>query len=138
MQQSPRLIQFPKIGSPDIGFISVAELKADIPFEIKRVFWTYETPDSIVRGRHAHHQTEMVVIAVHGRIIVHTELPNTTLQTFVLESPEQGVYLPTNTWHSLQYSPGAVQLVVASTLYEETDYIRDYQTFRQIERPTSN
>jgi hypothetical protein len=59
----PHLITFPKLGDPGIGFISVQEGLKLVPFEVKRLFWTYYTPDSIVRGRHAHHQTEMVLVA---------------------------------------------------------------------------
>ncbi|UOQ82969.1 MULTISPECIES: sugar 3,4-ketoisomerase [Hymenobacter] len=128
----PFLIDFPKIGASDIGFISVGEIAATIPFEVKRVFWTYHTPESIVRGRHAHHQTEQVLVAVTGRIVIVTELRNGDIQTFVLERPDQGVYIPPYCWHTMQYSHTAVQLALASTLYEATDYIRDYTEFRRL------
>ena len=72
----PHIIEFPKLGSTEIGYISVAENQRNVPFEIKRVFWSYHTPDNVVRGRHAHHQTEMVLVATLGRIIVNTEMPN--------------------------------------------------------------
>jgi len=101
---------------------------------VKRVFWTYYTPESIVRGRHAHHFTEMVLIAVGGRIIVNTEMPNGEIETFVLERPDQGLYLPPYTWHTMQYSHSAVQMVLASTTYDETDYIRSYDEFQAIEQ----
>ncbi|WP_345117122.1 FdtA/QdtA family cupin domain-containing protein [Hymenobacter algoricola] len=103
-----------------------------VPFEVKRTFWTYFTPESIVRGRHAHHATEQVLIAVAGRIIVTMELPDGAISTFVLESPHVGVYIPPNAWHTMQYSHTAVQLVFASTPYQESDYIRDYSMFKQV------
>ncbi|TGD83004.1 sugar 3,4-ketoisomerase [Hymenobacter wooponensis] len=127
----PYLLDFPKVGAPDIGYISVGEVVASIPFEVKRVFWTYHTPESIVRGRHAHHQTAQVLVAVSGRIIVMTELRDGEIQTFVLERPDQGVYIPPYCWHTMQYSHTAVQLALASTLYDATDYIRDYSEFKQ-------
>lgn len=125
------LIEFNSIGSSPIGFISVAESSKHIPFEIKRVFWTFFTPESIVRGRHAHHCTEQVLIAVSGRILVTVETVN-AVDTFVLEKPNVGVYVPPNAWHTMQYSHSAVQLVLASTEYDEKDYIRDYEDFKKI------
>lgn len=126
----PHIIEFPKLGESSIGYISVAENQKHIPFEIKRVFWTYYTPESIVRGRHSHHNTEQVLIAVAGKIIVHTELPDGELQTFVLDTPEKGVYVPPTAWHTMQYSHTAVQMVLASTVYNEKDYIRNYDDFK--------
>ena len=129
---NPHLIQFPKLGDPGIGYISVMESQDLVPFEIKRIFWTYYTPESIVRGRHAHHRTEQVLIAAAGRIIVTTELADGSLQTFRLEDPNTGLYVPPHAWHTMQYSHSAVQLVLASEAYEAEDYIRNYDDFRRI------
>jgi len=128
----PYIIEFPKLGAPDLGYISVAENQKNIPFDIKRVFWSYHTPDNVVRGRHAHHETEMVLIASLGRIIVNTEMPNGELNVFSLESPNQGLFLPKYCWHTMQYSHIAVQLVLASTLYDESEYIRNYEDFKKL------
>lgn len=128
----PQLISFPKLGESSIGYISVTEAHQLVPFEIKRVFWTYYTPESIVRGRHAHYETEQVLVAVSGRIIVTTEEPDGTLQVFNLDFPNQGVYVPPNCWHTMQYSHTAVQLVFASNAYMEQDYIRDYDEFKRL------
>jgi len=129
---NPRLIAFPKMGNPEIGYISVVEQNTLVPFEVKRLFWTYYTPESIVRGRHAHHQTEQVLIAVAGRITVTTELSDGTIQIFRLENPNVGLYVPPHAWHTMQYSHSAVQLVLASAVYNEDDYIRDYKNFKEI------
>ena len=129
--KKPYLIEFPKIGAPDIGYISVAENAKLIPFDVKRVFWTYFTPESIVRGRHAHYKTEQVLIAVTDRILVTIELPDATIETFVLEKPNLGVYIPPNSWHTMPYSHTAMQMVLASTLYDEHDYIRDHSQFKE-------
>ena len=125
----PYLIEFPSRGSLEIGYISIVQGQDEIPFEIKRTFWAYYTPDSVVRGRHAHHNTEMVLIAVAGRIILTTEMPGEKPQVFILEKSNQGVYMPKLCWHTMQYSHNAVQLVLVSTIYEEQDYIRDYNEF---------
>ncbi|MDF7810176.1 FdtA/QdtA family cupin domain-containing protein [Hymenobacter sp. YC55] len=128
----PYLIEFPKVGASDIGFISIAEHPQYIPFEVKRVFWTYYTPESVLRGRHAHHITEQVLVAVAGRIIVTAEQANGTVELFRLEDPYVGLYIPPNVWHTMQYSHSAVQLVLASSTYDEQDYIRQHDQFRQI------
>jgi mannose-6-phosphate isomerase-like protein (cupin superfamily) len=128
----PHIIEFPKIGTSNIGYISIAELAKSVPFEVKRIFWTYYTPESIVRGRHAHYETQQVLIALTGRIIVTTEMPGGEINTFALEKPEQGVYIPPNVWHTMQYSHTAIQLVLASTEFNESDYIREYQKFKEV------
>ena len=130
---TPYLITWPKLGAPDIGYISVADgQRAEVPFAVQRVFWTYYTPESIVRGRHAHHATQQVLLAVAGRIVVTVEQAGGAIQTFRLESPHEGLYIPPHTWHTMQYSHTAVQLVLASQPYDEADYVRDYQQFREL------
>lgn len=128
----PCLVRFPRIGESAIGFISVMESGVHLPFEVKRVFWTYYTPESVVRGRHAHHRTQQVLVAIAGRVIVTTEDPMGRIQTFALESPDTGVFIPKYVWHTMQYTHSAVQVVFASHQYDESDYIRDYDEFRRI------
>lgn len=132
---APHLLEFPKLGAPDIGYLSVMEQQhPPLPFAVQRVVWTYYTPESIVRGRHAHHHTEQVLVAVAGRIIVTTELADGTLQIFRLEDPFMGLYVPPCAWHTMQYSHSAVQLILASTPYEDADYIRSHEEFRRVWR----
>lgn len=132
MKNKPQIIQFPNNGASDIGFLSIIENGSQIPFDIKRLFWAYYTPDSVVRGRHAHYNTLMILIAVAGRIVVTTEMPNEEIKVFTLEKPNEGLYIPTHCWHTMQYSHNAVQLVLASTNYLESDYIRDYEVFKKL------
>lgn len=127
----PHLIDFPKLGESSIGYISVAE-NSKLPFKIERVFWTYYTPESVVRGRHAHHKTEQILFAVTGRIMVTTESASGEVNTFVLDDPNIGLYVPPDVWHTMQYSHTAIQMVFASSAYDEKDYIRDYQEFKRI------
>jgi mannose-6-phosphate isomerase-like protein (cupin superfamily) len=130
MFEKPYLIEFPKVGDSSMGYISIAEFEKTLPFEVKRTFWTYYTPESIVRGRHAHLVTEQVLVAVAGRIIVNTEMRDGEIMTFVLEKPNQGVYIPPTAWHTMQYSHSAVQLAFASTIYTPEDYIRNFDEFK--------
>lgn len=126
---APHLIQFNTHGESAIGYLAVAQIQEGIPFEVKRVFWTYFTPQSVIRGRHAHHATSMILIAVHGRIEVHTELLNGQKNSFLLDRPDVGVFMPPLTWHTMQYSHDAVQLVLTDTEYRAEDYIRSYEEF---------
>lgn len=128
---APHIITFDKIGDSSMGYISVGQ-NDKLPFDVKRIFWTYHTPESIVRGRHAHHATQQILLAVTGRIVVHTETADGIVQTFILDTPDKGVYVPPNVWHTMQYSHTAIQVVMASTLYEAKDYIRDHQQFQDI------
>ena len=128
---APHLITFPQVGKPVEGYISIAEFEKTIPFEVKRVFWTYYTPESVVRGRHAHYETEQVLVAAAGKIIVSTESGTGESHVFVLEKPDTGVYIPPNVWHTMQYSHNAVQLIMASTAFKEEDYIRDFTVFQK-------
>lgn len=129
----PHIIIFNPIGESSIGYISVTELDKDVSFIIKRIYWTYYTPESIVRGRHAHKETEQILIAISGRIIVNLQFSKeNTVQTYVLEHPKQGLYIPPLAWHTMQYSHNATQLVLASKEYDEKDYIRNYDEFKKI------
>lgn len=129
--QDPHIIEFDKLGDSSIGYLSIAQ-HPHLPFAIRRVFWTYYTPESIVRGRHAHYETEQILIAVTGRIIVTTDNGKGMVQTFVLDEAHKGIYIPPNVWHTMQYSHTAVQMVLASTEYKAEDYIRDYDLFLQV------
>ncbi len=131
-KKSPYIIDFPQIGDSSIGYISVTQLNDSLPFEIKRVFWTYFTPESIVRGRHSHYKTQEIIVAVSGRIIVTTENGYGEINTFVLDKPNIGLYIPSCVWLTMQYSHSAVQMVFASTEFNQNDYIRDYDDFKRI------
>ena len=127
----PHLIELKSIGSPDIGYISIAESLQTIPFEIKRVFWSYYTPQMITRGRHAHHELQQVLVAVSGKIVVTNESSAGETTVFVLENPNIGLYIPPMYWHVMQFSHNAVMLSLASMDYNEKDYIREYVEFKK-------
>lgn len=130
--KKPYLIDFPAFGIPETGYLSVAENMHYLPFVIKRVFWSYDIPENAIRGEHAHYQTEQILIALTGKIIVTTEQGNGEIEEFILDNPTQGVYLPPNVWHNMQYSESAVQIVLTSFPYHESDYIRSYEKFKEI------
>lgn len=125
----PYTIDFQTIGASPEGYISVADFEKHLPFKPERVFWTYFTPHEVIRGRHAHYLTEMILIPVNGKIELQTEMPNGEKDVFLLESPAKGVYMPPLCWHTMKYSHNAVQLILASTPYDPADYIRNYDVF---------
>ncbi|MES2276342.1 MAG: FdtA/QdtA family cupin domain-containing protein [Bacteroidota bacterium] len=125
----PYLIEFSSLGNNDTGFLSIGESNINIPFEIKRVFWTYQTPNDVKRGHHAHKLTQQVLICMQGEIEVETIQKNGDKQLFILTSPRQGLYLPSSSWHTMVYKNNAIQLVVASELYDPNDYIRNFALF---------
>jgi hypothetical protein len=129
--EKPRLIDFPKIGTTIEGYISVAE-KDTLPFEVKRVYWTYFTPENIQRGGHAHLRLNQILVAVAGKIIVTTEMPGEPEQRFILETADKGLFIPKYCWRTMQYSHNAVQMCIANMAYEVSDYIRDYEEFKKL------
>lgn len=129
MNDKIRLIEFEKIGSTQLGYITVAEQYDNVPFEIKRVYWTYYTPQDVIRGGHAHKNLEQVIFAVSGTIIFNTEDANGVKQTFTLEHPSIGLYIPKLVWRDIKFSHNAVLLCLASELYDETDYFRAYDDY---------
>ena len=132
MNRIPKLINFNKIGSPNLGYISVGENHENIPFEIKRVYWTYYTPQDVTRGGHAHYDLEQVIVAVSGTITFTTEDLQGNKSEFILDSPEKGLYIPKLIWRDIKFSHNAVLLCMASEKYIASDYIRDYKTFLEL------
>ncbi len=126
--KEPYLIEFPKIGGSSLGYISVAE-NENLPFEVKRIYWTYYTPESVERGGHAHYHLQQILVAVAGKIEITTELLSGKKETFILDNPYTGLYIPKMTWRTMKYSHNSVQMCIANIAYEEGDYIRDYQKF---------
>jgi hypothetical protein len=129
--QHPRIVEFPKIGDSVQGYISIAE-KDNLPFDVKRIYWTYYTPESVERGGHAHYELQQILLAVAGRIIVNIEMPGGEKQEFILETPNKGLFIPKMAWRTMKYTHNAVQVCIASMAFAESDYIRDYETYLKV------
>lgn len=122
-----RLLPLPKIEDPR-GNLSVIE-GTTIPFKIKRVYYLYDVPSGAERGGHAHKQQEEFIVALAGsfEVILNNGSDEKIYRLF---KPNEGLYVPTNTWRELRnFSAGAVCLVVSSDEFDEDDYIRDYDIF---------
>lgn len=126
---TPEIITFDKIGSSELGYITIAEAQKDIPFDIKRVYWTYYTPQDVVRGGHAHKVLEQLIFALSGIITFNTEDLMGKKETFILDHPSKGLYIPKLIWRDIHFTHNAVLLCLASDHYEEEDYIRNYENY---------
>ena len=127
--RNPRLINLGKIGDSSLGYITVGESNSNIPFNIRRTYWTYFTPHNIERGGHAHKKLKQVIVAVCGIIELKLETLNGEIFNFVLDSPEKGLLIESTCWREIKFSHNAVLLCLASDKYSEDDYIRDYTSF---------
>lgn len=108
--------------------IALEEFK-DIPFRIKRVYYMYDTIAGVVRGKHAHKSLEQILVCIHGSCKIKLDNGSET-KVVLLEKPYEGVYVANDIWREMyDFSEDAVLLVFASELYDETDYIRDYNEF---------
>jgi dTDP-4-dehydrorhamnose 3,5-epimerase-like enzyme len=130
----PFLINLKAIGSSESGYLTVAENDKNIPFSIKRVFWSYNTPDQFIRGYHAHYKLEQILIAMSGKLIVTNENIKGEATEHVLDSPDVGLYIPPMYWHLIQFSHKAVMMSLASMGYDESDYIREYEVFKNLSK----
>ena len=111
------------------GHLAVVEEFRDVPFRMRRIYYMYGTAEGITRGRHAHKSLEQVLVCVHGNCSILLD-DGKERRVVSLNSPSEGLYLARDVWHEMfDFSPGAVLLVLASDLYDEADYIRDYDEF---------
>ena len=127
-----KLIDLPKIVDRR-GNLTVAEQMKNVPFDVARVYWTYDVPAGERRGGHAHRTCQEVIIAVSGSFDVMLDNGRGGTETYHLNHPWQGLYVGTNVWRTLEdFSSGAVCLVLASELFDEDEYIYEYDEFLQI------
>lgn len=111
------------------GQLIALEEHRDIPFPIRRVYYMYDTKKGVKRGLHAHKTLEQILVCIHGscRILLDD---GRECKDVPLERPYEGLYVGPGIWRVMHdFSPDAVLMVLASDLYDETDYIRDYDSF---------
>lgn len=122
------IIDLPKIADPR-GNLTVAESLKNVPFAIRRAYWLYDVPAGECRGGHAHKRLRQLVIALSGSFTVTLD-DGHERRTVLLNHPYQGLLIETDIWRTLDdFSSGAVCLVLASELFDESDYIYDYDEF---------
>ncbi|MCR5409566.1 MAG: FdtA/QdtA family cupin domain-containing protein [Lachnospiraceae bacterium] len=122
------VLHFSDLGD-ERGKLVVIEGGQSIPFEIKRVFYIYGSDDTVVRGQHANRESEFVLINVAGESKVRVT-DGESEEIIVLDKPMMGVYIPKMVWKDMyDFSADSVLLVLASTHYDGSEYIRDYDEY---------
>ncbi len=122
------LIYLPKIKNR-AGNITPVQNSSKIPFDVKRIFYLYDIPGGVSRGGHAHKTCQQLLIAASGAFEVLLD-DGFTQRQILLNRPDIGLHIPSGIWASeINFSSGAICLVLASHEFEETDYIRDYKAY---------
>ena len=102
----------------------------EVPFDVKRIYYLYDVPGGNSRGGHAHKDLYQIMIALSGSFSVTID-DGKLKRSFLLNQPYQGLLIPPGLWRDLDdFSSGSICMVLASELYDENDYFRDYQNFK--------
>lgn len=124
-----KLIELPVVQNPQ-GNLTFIEGDRHVPFPIERVYYLYDVPGGATRGGHAHRALKQLIIAITGSFDVIVD-DGSARRTVTLNRSRIGLYMPAMIWRELiNFSSGAVCVVLASAYYDESDYFRDYEEFR--------
>lgn len=128
------LIEFAPKGDERGWLIALENLK-EVPFEIRRVYYIYGTQPTVVRGNHAHRDLDQLAICVSGSCRFRLDDGNGRKCEVRLDSPSKGLLIRSMVWREMdEFSSDCVLLVLASKLYDEADYIRDFDDFLEVVR----
>lgn len=131
--EKAELINFFKF-SDERGSLASIDLTKDISFDIKRIYYLFDTHEDHSRGAHAHKKLEQVIIPISG-FFDFTLDDGFQKKTFKLDKPWVGLYVPPMMWRDLtNFSPKSVCMVLASETYDEDDYFREYEDFLNAKR----
>lgn len=123
-----KLVELPSLGD-DRGSLVAIESCSDIPFEVRRVYYIFNTQSNVSRGFHAHRKLKQLVVCVSGKCRMLLDDGKKEKEVW-LDSPTKGLIIEDMTWREMHdFSPDCVLLVLANEHYEEKDYIRDYGEF---------
>jgi dTDP-4-dehydrorhamnose 3,5-epimerase-like enzyme len=127
------VIEIPRVHD-ERGLLAVIE-GATIPFEIKRVYYLYDVPSDAFRGGHAHKTLQQLIVPLSGSFDVHIK-DGENEKIFSLNKPHKGLLIVPGIWREIEnFSSGCVCLVLASSEYDEADYIRDFDDFLAFKKP---
>ena len=125
-----KIIDIPKITDPR-GNLAVIEGNT-IPFKMERIYYLYDVPSTSHRGGHAHKELRQLIVALSGSFDVVLD-DGKEQKTITLNKPDKGLLIPTMVWRELEnFSSGSVCMVVASMEFDEQDYIREYEDFKEL------
>lgn len=127
------IIEMKKINSIE-GSITILENGTNIPFPIKRVYYLYDVPGGQSRGGHAHYELEQYIIAASGSFDVILD-DGVNRRRISLNRPHIALHIVPGLWRELDnFSSGSISMVMASDVYKEDDYIRDYEEYLKLKR----
>ena len=128
-----KMYNFPPHGD-DRGQLIAIEAMKDIPFEVRRIYYIYDTSAGVRRGFHAHRDLQQILVCVSDSCMIHLDNGHETAEV-LLDKPSEGLYISNDMWREMyDFTPGAVLLVLASNHYDESDYIRNYNDFIEMVR----
>lgn len=126
------VIELSRMGNQDIGYLSFFEEMNDIPFLIKRVYFTYDVPENTKRGMHAHKNLKQAMWCPSGMIDITLD-DGTEKRLICLDNPSKVLVLKRGLWRDLHWrTAGSVLCVAASDYYKEDDYIRNYEEYIEL------
>ena len=130
------IVELPKIHNRT-GNITVIENQIHAPFDVKRVYYLYDVPGGAERGGHAHKELQQFIVAVSGAFDVMID-DGVNKKIVHLDRPYIGLHVVPEIWRELlNFSSGAICVVLASHLYDKNDYIREYETFKNFKKQRS-
>lgn len=131
--QEPQIIQLTKYLDAR-GNLSVIEEIKDIPFEIARAYWIYDVPGGECRGGHAYRQNQEFIVALSGSFDVVLD-DGKEKGIYTLNRSYYGLYVPKGIWREMEnFSTNSVALILSSTGYDASDYVRDYAAFKRLKQ----
>jgi dTDP-4-dehydrorhamnose 3,5-epimerase-like enzyme len=126
-----KIIKFNEKGD-ETGFLIALEQCKEIPFELKRIFYIYETDNTVARGNHANKDSEFLFICLTGSCKVKYVNDGEEI-IVVLDSPDMGLYMNKMVWKTMyDFSKGSILLVLTNTIYNPEEYIYDYDAFLKL------
>ncbi len=125
-----RIIELPRVQDPR-GNLSFIQNTDHLPFDIKRVYWIYDVPGGRNRDGHAFRTQQELIVALSGSFDVILN-DGTEERRYHLCRSYYGLYVPAMTWREIDnFSTNSVALVISSTIFDENDYIRDFETYKE-------
>jgi len=127
-----KIIDFPKIQDPR-GNLTFLQHPSQVPFEIRRTFWTYDVPGGEIRGGHAYYEQKEIIVALSGSFDVIITNIDGSIEKFTLNRSYYGLFMPAKTWRHIEnFSTNSLALHVSSEPFSKEDYIRNFDEFKKV------
>lgn len=132
MITNPKILDLSKIGDLDNGYISLIQENDLLPFVPKRIYWIYDVPKETKRGGHFHFKLEQIIICISGKLKISLENISGLKTSYLLDKPDKALYIPSGYWRDISFDNNSILLCIASEKYDESDYVRNYEQFKEM------